>query len=122
MAGFLVFIVKLWSWSWSQSSSGHMSHGHNISYSPLAQGLVHNNKIKKKTQTKEQKLLKRKARMLKEQEEYRQWRKDVMEGKVDTEADIIDQAIDELWDELFSDKPRENKKAERKLRKQQNKL
>ena len=38
--------------------------------------------------------------MLKEQQEFRQWRRDVLAGKV-KEQDVFDEAIDEVFEELF---------------------
>ena len=40
--------------------------------------------------------------MLKDQEEYRKWRRDVIAG-VEPEKDPIDIAIEELWSELFDE-------------------
>ena len=49
---------------------------------------------------KEARRLKRRARMLQEQEEYRQWRRDVVTGVVE-EEDLVESALEELWSELF---------------------
>ena len=54
----------------------------------------------RKFQSKEEKLLRRRSRMLKEQQEFRQWRRDVLAGKV-KEQNVFDEAIDEVFDELF---------------------
>ena len=54
----------------------------------------------RKFQSKEERLLRRRSRMLKEQQEFRQWRRDVLAGKV-KEQDVFDEAIDEVFEELF---------------------
>ena len=115
MSGFLVFIIKPWSLvEQSPGSPGQLG--------PLAAGLVHDNGIhtdkerrkqerrkrrkeKRKLESpeeKEERLLKRRARMLKEQEEYRQWRRDVIAGVVE-EEDPVEAALEELWTELFDE-------------------
>ena len=108
MSGFLVFIVKPWSWVQKSLDSSN---------APLAENLIDNvntdnwdvemrrkrrkNKLKK-FENKEERKLKRRARMLKDQEEYRQWRRDVIAG-VEPEKDPIDTAIEKLWSELFDE-------------------
>ena len=61
-------------------------------------------KKKKKGETKEdkeRKMKRRKRRMLAEQEEYRQWRGDVRDGKISEEEDTFDAVLDEILNELF---------------------
>ena len=108
MSGFLVFIVKPWSWVQTSLDSNN---------APLAENLIDSahadtweaelrrkrrKKKQKKFENKEERLLKRRARMLKDQEEYRQWRRDVIAG-VEPEKDPVDIAIEELWNELFDE-------------------
>ena len=61
-------------------------------------------KRQKKGETKEDKearLVRRRRRMLAEQEEYRQWRKDVLAGNISEEEDTFQAVLDELLNELF---------------------
>ena len=54
-----------------------------------------------KKELKEARLVRRRKRMLAEQEEYRQWRKDVLAGKISEEEDTFQAVLDELLNELF---------------------
>ena len=54
-----------------------------------------------KKEDKEARMVKRRKRMLAEQEEYRQWRKDVLAGKISEEEDTFQAVLDELLNELF---------------------
>ena len=54
-----------------------------------------------KKEDKEARKVRRRKRMLAEQEEYRQWRKDVLAGKISEEEDTFQAVLDELLNELF---------------------
>ena len=54
-----------------------------------------------KKEDKEARMVRRRKRMLAEQEEYRQWRKDVLAGKISEEKDTFQAVLDELLNELF---------------------
>ena len=54
-----------------------------------------------KKEDKEARMVRRRKRMLAEQEEYRQWRKDVLAGKISEEEDTFQAVLDELLNELF---------------------
>ena len=54
-----------------------------------------------KKEDKEARMVRRRKRMLAEQEEYRQWRKDVLAGKISEEEDTFQTVLDELLNELF---------------------
>ena len=129
MAGFLVFIARPWS-GWENTSSlpgqapvaqGLSGEAGEAAWANRGGGGVEvreedsratrrlgNKRRKKKRpkkgekkEEKEARLVRRRKRMLAEQEEFRQWRKDVMAGKISEEEDTFQAVLDELLNELF---------------------
>ena len=127
MAGFLVFIARPWS-GWEDTSplpgqapvaqglSGEAGEAGGAAWanrdyreedSQAARRPGNKRRKKKrpkkgeKKEEKEARLVRRRKRMLAEQEEFRQWRKDVMAGKISEEEDTFQAVLDELLNELF---------------------
>ena len=116
MAGFMVFIVQPWTWA-------RVSPERRVQAlrQPLAQGLqdpqisLTKRKEKRKRRLtpaqREAKTQRRLARLARDQAEYRQWRRDVEAGDTDQER-LLDTAIESLWEELFSQSPDIQARAE----------
>ena len=127
MAGFLVFIARPWSGvsdSGGPQLAGPVAEGLSgvrpgvrPGDGPLRRALAspplsgrRKDKLRKKEKKgkkekegdKEKRMKRRRKKMLAEQREYRQWRRDVMEGRLpEEEEDTFEAVLDELLNELF---------------------
>ena len=108
MAGFLVFIVRPWTWHRDQElDNPRPTH-------PRAQGLQHGagggevtgrRGRRRRPLTPEARLQRRerrRRRLLRDQAEYRQWRREVRGGEAE-QRDLVEEAVEELWHELFDE-------------------
>ena len=103
MAGFMVFIVQPWTWAEPSQS---------LSQAPVAQGLqsAHAQITPERAERRRRKLTpaqreeRGRVRLVRDQAEYRQWRRSVEAGeRLGGEEEIVDSAIRSLWEELFSE-------------------
>ena len=95
----MVFIIQPWTWT-PQS----------LSKVPLAKGLesthaqITEKRRRRRKLTPAQREEGRRARLVRDQAEYRQWRRSVEAGeRLGGEEEIVDSAIRSLWEELFSE-------------------
>ena len=102
MAGFMVFIIQPWTWAGPPQSQ---------SQSPVAQGLqsthaqitperAERRRRRRRKLTPAQREERRRERLVRDQAEYRQWRRSVEGGEEDED---VDSAVSSLWEELFSE-------------------
>ena len=106
MAGFMVFIVQPWTWAGPPQS---------LSQAPVAQGLqsAHAQITPERTErrrrrrklTPAQREERGRVRLVRDQAEYRQWRRSVEAGGRlgGGEEGTVDSAVRSLWEELFSE-------------------
>ena len=103
MAGFLVFILRPWTWDRDQElDSPRPTH-------PRAQGLQHEvtgrRGRRRRPLTPEARLERRerrRRRLVRDQAEYRQWRREVRGGEAG-QRDLVEEAVEELWHDLFDE-------------------
>ena len=103
MAGFMVFIIQPWTWAGPPQS---------LSQAPVAQGLQSTHaqitperaerrrRRRKRKLTPAQREERRRERLVRDQAEYRQWRRSVEGGG---EEDTVETVVRSLWEELFSE-------------------
>ena len=102
----MVFIVQPWTWAGPPQS---------LSQAPVAQGLqsthaqitlerAERRRRRRRKLTPAQREERRRVRLVRDQAEYRQWRRSVEAGeRLGGEEEIVDSAIRSLWEELFSE-------------------
>ena len=100
MAGFMVFIAQPWTWAGPPQG---------LSQAPVAQGLqdAHAQITEERRRDKRRRLTeggrearaeRRRARLARDQAEYRQWRRSVQ-----AQGEDVDTALTSLWDQLFTE-------------------
>ena len=107
MAGFMVFIVQPWTWTGPPQS---------LSQAPVAQGLQSTHaqitperperrrRRRRRKLTPAQREERGRVRLVRDQAEYRQWRRSVEAGgRLGGEEEAVDSAVRSLWEELFSE-------------------
>ena len=102
MAGFMVFIIQPWTWAGPPQS---------LSQDPVAQGLqsthaqITPERAERRRRRRRRKLTpaqreeRRRERLVRDQAEYRQWRRSVQAGG----EEDVETIVRSLWEELFSE-------------------